>query len=152
MQSTWYVFPSCWISNSIRELGSRGSKYRIKSSLVRYSWRIQVTPSRTSKGFPPLYRPQRPPTEGDQHHALSGITTRRVIAAMTNRPQAGVCDVCDESPTEGWRGNLWTWQQVPAPSPGRSFPEQDVSVSHTIPCSKSNNNIQGYSPKNHFQG
>src|SRR5262245_16742877 len=113
MQSTWYVFPSCWISNSIRELGSRGSKYRIKSSLVRYSWRIQVAPSRTRQGCPPLYRPPCPHTEGDQARVLSGITTKRVSEAMTNRPQAGVGYVCDESITEGWRGNL--------SGPGRRF-------------------------------
>src|SRR5262249_48694457 len=75
-----------------------GSRYRIKSSLVRNICRIQVAPSGTRQGCLPLYRPPCPPTEGDQDRALSGITTKRVIEAMTNRPQAGVSCVCDESP------------------------------------------------------
>src|SRR5215510_1048755 len=147
MQSTWYVFPSCWISNSIRELGSRGSRYRIKSSLVRNSWRIQVAPSRTRQGCPPLYRPTFPQTEGDQDSMLSGITTKRVIEIVTNRPQAGVCCVFIRA-HRGMEGqSLWTWQKVPTLSPGRSIIEQDVSVRHAMSCSNSNNNIQDNSPQ-----
>jgi hypothetical protein len=100
MWSTWYAFPSCWIANSIREVGSSGSRYRIKYSLVRNSWRVQVAPSRTRELCPPLYRPPCPQTEGDQDTPLRGITTKRVLEAMTHRPQAGVGCVGEGSPIE----------------------------------------------------
>src|SRR5262249_26062849 len=74
---------------------SRRSRYGIKSSLVRKICRIQVAPSRTRQGCPPLYRPTFPQSEGDQDSMLSGITTKRVIEIVTNRPQAGVCGVYD---------------------------------------------------------
>src|SRR5262249_32722278 len=45
---------------------------------------------RTRNVCPPLYRPPCPQTEGDPDRELSGITTKRVIEAMTKRPQAGV--------------------------------------------------------------
>jgi hypothetical protein len=48
--------------------------------------------------------------------------------------------------------SLWTWQQVPAPSPGQSITEQDAFVSHAIPFSRNKNRINENSPQNHFQG